>query len=451
MRAAALVLALLTAVCALTIARPAGTPGPPMRDFEAYYCAGATRNAGHDAYSRAIWQCESHVPGVNAAHDEVLPFIGPPPVLALFSLLARLPYDAARIVWYAVLVLCAGVVAFGAFSLTGRSIGALEIGALVVLCAGFAPLTSDVALGQVALVASAGIVIAVTAPRWLKALGFFAAGLQPNVGIAAAAELRDRSAWLPAVAAAIAAYAAGAWADGWAWPVRYLAHVRAHSYAEAGSRIQETIAGVAAGFGAAADQAAALQWVVTACAACISLFVIVRAKDTKQALPAVCALLPFTAAFFHEHDFTIVLVACIAAFAAQRATLAFCGAAVCAIDWLGLAQRPQALLQDALLCAAFLLCALALEPRAREWFSASAVTAVLFCGGALLGRAAPVAIWPDALGPFRAQPGASIAQLWREEQRRSHLLGAAPADATLRLMPFVGCALVALSLRYRRP
>src|ERR1700726_4519039 len=103
--------ALIAIALAFTLFRPPPTPGPFARDFEAYYSAGATWNAGGDPWSRDVWQTERTIAGVDASRDELLPFAGPAASLPLWSLFARLPFDAARIVWSVLLLLAVLVLA----------------------------------------------------------------------------------------------------------------------------------------------------------------------------------------------------------------------------------------------------------------------------------------------------------------------------------------------------
>ena len=98
-RGVSLVLACAFVAAALLFARPHPTPGPALRDFEAYWSAGAAFNAGEDPYGRAVWSAERTVPGVDASRDELLPFVGPPATLPLWSVFARFPYATAAGLW----------------------------------------------------------------------------------------------------------------------------------------------------------------------------------------------------------------------------------------------------------------------------------------------------------------------------------------------------------------
>ena len=82
--------------------------------------AGATWNSGQDPYGRAIWNAERTVPGVTPAHDEVLPFVGPPPTLLVWSAFARFPYAEAAAVWTALLAVALLALAASASSARTR-------------------------------------------------------------------------------------------------------------------------------------------------------------------------------------------------------------------------------------------------------------------------------------------------------------------------------------------
>ncbi len=85
MRRWLLALACASIAVAILAARPRPTPGPFLRDFEAYWAAGSAWNAHGDPYGRAIWTAERAVAGVDARHDEVLPFVGPPATLLAWT------------------------------------------------------------------------------------------------------------------------------------------------------------------------------------------------------------------------------------------------------------------------------------------------------------------------------------------------------------------------------
>lgn len=439
---------------ALTVARPHSSAGPAMRDFEAYYCAGATLNAGGDPYGRDIWNCERTIPGVDASRDEVLPFVGPPPTLLVFRALARMPYDIARILWYVALLGAAATLALVPMLrlhlTTSRTQG---IAIAVVLCIGFAPLTSDLALGQIALVSAAAVAASVLArPSW-HVLTLCAASFQPNVGIAALASLRARGPWIAAFAAACAVYLAGAVVEGWTWPLTYARVLAAHASAERGSVIQHTPAAVLAAFGVPGALTATIAAIVALVALAWAIAPAVWRRDAVDCVAAGCVALPFIATFFHEHDFCAVLFAALVALGrTARPAVALVGSALVALDALGLAQRPQAALQSALLLTAFVCAALVVRSTSlRSTVISSGAIAATFAFAAAIGARHPVPIWPDALGDYHAAPTATVAAIWREEQERSHQTQDSASDAAARAIPLVGCALLGVALRYRRP
>jgi hypothetical protein len=146
-------LALLCIAAASIWFRPVSTPGPFLRDFEAYWSAGSAWNARADPYGRAIWNAERSVPGVDATRDELLPFVGPPPALALFGLAARVPYPLAARLWCALLVVAVAALAFVVIYAGAGSVPLFTLLTTCALAVGFGPLTSDIALGQMAVLA----------------------------------------------------------------------------------------------------------------------------------------------------------------------------------------------------------------------------------------------------------------------------------------------------------
>ncbi|HEX3458705.1 MAG TPA: glycosyltransferase 87 family protein [Candidatus Baltobacteraceae bacterium] len=441
---------------AVFFARPAATPGPKLRDFEAYWSAGVTWNSGGNPYGRAIWNAERTVDGVTPSRDELLPFVGPPPTLPLWSLLARLPYDSAAILWIGALL--AALLAMVAATLRGSAtpVKLCAFAAALALAIGFGPLTSDLALGQIALPAFAGAALVVVArSRWLGAAAACLAFAQPNASAGLFSVLGRNRATASIVLALVATYALGAFAAGWSWPLTYAKALAAHAGAERLSGIQIAPAAVAYGFGASPGVAAWLGLACAAVAVAAAALIATRVREPFPRFAAFSALVPFVAGFVHEHDLLVAYAA--AAWCALRTrgttrAVALAGTLLVAVDWLGLAQRPTGIVQCALLALAVLLAFVALgerhESRA-QWIAAAAVT-VLFFAGAWIGAHYPAPVWPDALANFRATPAAGAAQVWLDEQRASGLLAAVPAWALLRALSLAGCGLLAYAI-YRRP
>jgi Glycosyltransferase family 87 len=446
---------LLAAAClaiavALLAARPAATPGPLLRDFEAYWGAGATWNARADPYERAIWNAEREVPGVDARRDELLPFIGPPATLLLWSLLARLPYAAAAVVWWSVLALSLLALVASIIRAGSAAITPFSFLALLALAIAFGPITSDLALGQVALPALLGaVMLTMFADRSLLAAtaGACLAFAQPNLALALASQLGRNRATLAIAGGAIATYVIGTLAAGPQWPAAYARAALAHGNAERFVAIQLTPASTAYGFGAPARGAEFVATIAALAAIIAALAIAVRVRDRFARLAAFAALLPFASGFFHEHDLTVAYPA--AAWCALRTrgatrTVALAGTLLVAIDWLGLAQRPTGIVQSLLLAVAA-FCAFAALGERSDSRIASRVAITL---GALFGAAAwlaarhPAPVWPDSLGAFHAAANATVSAVWMAEQRASGLLHADSPWALLRSLPLLGCALL---------
>lgn len=414
-----------------------------MRDFEAYYAAGAVWNAGADPYSQAIWNAERSLTGVAAERYEALPFVGPPAVLPVFGAIARMPFLAANVLWRAVLIVSLAGVALLTLQLSGRSAGAFTVCAIAIAALGFGPLTSALALGQLALPAFACAVLALT---WSPA-GVLA-WMQPNVALALLASIFARKARLAFLLGAAAFGAACILVTGTGGLAQYAAVLHAHSSAERFSAIQITPSAIAYGFGASPALAIAAGATVSLAAIAWWTFLMRALSTMVERFCATCALLPLAAPFFHEHDLLVVFVPAIVY--ATRATgvrwvVAALGACLAATDWLGLAQRPDGTLQTVLLAGAFavLLVVLHERPRARMLALAAAIIALIGIA-AVFAQSQPAPVWPDAMGVLpRNIAHLDIASAWEAQQRAAGLFVHNGVWAALRALSLLGCALTA--------
>jgi hypothetical protein len=452
-RRALVLAAALVAVATAFALRPKPTPGPPLRDFESYYAAGATWRYHGDAYGRDVWRVEKDVPGVVATRDELLPFVGPPFGLPGWDALSRLPFPGAAIVWGTVMALALGTLAFASLRHAGKPLDGLDVAATLALCAGFGPLTSAAALGQVAAVSCAAIVVfpfllrrRLLVPATLAAL---VAALQPNLAVVLAARLAGGRAWLAALLAALIAVLGSflVLSDNLGFGP-YLAVVRDHAGAERFIAIQTTCAAVARALGAGPGTAGI---VAGAIAAAVVLTLAVqccsRRYSPKARLALACAAWPLALPFAHEHDFTLAFFPALLAVRTARGAawvLAALATLAIGVDWLGLAQRPGGAAETTCLAlgAALALAVLAREPLAPRHaipaFAALAVPVV-----AALAAAHPLPTWPDALSlNFHLPPTLPAAVVWRAEQMRSGIGGLDPVWAALRLFSLAGCALL---------
>jgi hypothetical protein len=448
-----LALAYAAIAIALFAARPAATPGPVARDFEAYWSAGVTANAGADAYSRRIWKAESSVPGVDRRRDELLPFIGPPPALLAWRQFARMPYAVAAVLWCALLAVALVALIVSALRGCGQRVAPASFLAAAALAIACGPITSDLALGQVALLSfAAATLFVVVVDRSLLAAAAAAvvAVAQPNVALGLASQLGRTRATLAMIAGLAVAYGLGALALGLDWPRRYAIAAVAHGAAERFAAIQITPAAVAYGFGLPANAAWALGIAAAIAAVAAGVALVARVRDSFARFAGCSALVPFAAAFVHEHDLLVAYAAalwCALQTRGAKRIIAFVGTLLVCIDWLGLAQRPSGIVQTALLAlaaaAAFAALAPAGESRATR---AILPIAALFAVAAWIAALHPAPVWPDGLGLYHAPPHASAAAVWLAEQRANGLLAVAPAWAFLRTLPLAGCALLAYAI-----
>jgi hypothetical protein len=459
--ASALAVALLLGL-AFTVFRPPSTPGPLERDFEAYYAAGATALSGGDPYGRDVWDAERRVPGVDTRHAELLPFVGPAAFLPFWSLLARLPYSVALVVWSALLLAAMLTIVGVALRLARVPRDPWRYGLAIATAIASAPAIGALALGQAALVAAGGVAAAIAAygARWAAAAAgaTLLAALQPNLALVLAARLRSR--WDVAIAGGAAAafaclgLAAGGGAAGFA---AYLHRLGAHAAAERFVIIQHTPASVAYSLGVPAMAAAAIGAAVAFTAVAAAVLAIVRERlDATTATLVACALLPLAMPFFHEPDFVLellpVLVLSLRAQGRAR-ELAAVATVFVLVDWFGLAQRHA---PGQILCLGFAVAFgfIGLRPPAAaiSRFGRADLTGLLalaLLAVAATGPAAahPAPTWPDRLpAHYAAPPAADASGVWGDEQRAAGLRARDPVWGLLRAIPLAGCALLAAAL-----
>jgi len=185
------VAAAMMAFAALLLVRPEVRPSTLLRDFNAFYCAGASIDRGADPYrAEPLGACERAPRPAGFGQgmaNLAMPAPLPPYALAPFTLLAKLPYGAAAAMW----VLCL----LAAFALTIGAMRRLTNLPLPALIAAFA-LTdgfAGIALGQIAPMAIAAIALAALfAERGQDRAAAIAAAvamIEPHVGLPAALAL----------------------------------------------------------------------------------------------------------------------------------------------------------------------------------------------------------------------------------------------------------------------
>ena len=424
-----------------------------MRDFEAFYAAGVTANAGGDPYGRAIWEAERAIPGVDTSHDETLPFVGPPAALPLWRALALFPFSIAGRIWGAILACAMLVMVFGTLALAGAAEETTIVLGASIFAGAFGALISDVALGQLALLSGAAIVatlLLLRSRKWLgAALTSAIAAFQPNLCIVMIARATDARAMIAFVLGAGIFVALMLLSGGVGGFERYLHLLAVHGAAEKQTVIQITPGGVALGFGAGDTTVAIIRYACALTALLLGTRAVLRLREPVAGVGIAACALPFIVPFFHEHDFVLLLVpALYCALHARGGTLAFSAVAstLCGVDWLGLGQRPYAEIQSVILATA---CALgfALLAGIRPQAFAGLVVPLAVVAVSFMARMHPVPIWPDALPPHWQGPaGASVSALWGLEQRAAGLDSQDPFWAFLRLLSLFSDVLLGFAL-----
>ncbi|HMD02928.1 MAG TPA: glycosyltransferase 87 family protein [Candidatus Baltobacteraceae bacterium] len=216
---------------------PAARPSGFLRDFNAFYCAGAALDRNADPYrAEPLGTCEREVRPAPFAFGRAnlsVPAPLPPYALAPFAVLARLPYPVAAALW--ILALAA---AFVVTTLALRRATGLPLPGIVAALAlgdGYASLC----IGQIAPLAVAAVALAalfaeqgrVAAAGWAAA----AAMLEPHVGLPACVGLFvwRAGARIPLLASAAVALALSLWLAGPAVSLEYVQSViPAHALSE---------------------------------------------------------------------------------------------------------------------------------------------------------------------------------------------------------------------------
>lgn len=231
------VAAAAVAAVALFVLLPQTRPSALMRDFNAFYCAGAAIDRGADPYrNEPLGACERSprpawlnrgIPNLAA------PAPLPPYALAPFAALARLPYAAAALIWSFVLIGALALTVAVMRRLTG--LPTLALAAAFLLGDGYAAWT----LGQVAPIAVAAIALAgylFSRDRPIAAaVAVACATIEPHVALPAALALFF---WCPRarialVAAAVTLGALSVAIGGWPLDLEYVrAVLPAHALSE---------------------------------------------------------------------------------------------------------------------------------------------------------------------------------------------------------------------------
>ena len=399
-------------------------------------------------------------PGVDADRDELLPFINPPPALLLWSVFARLPYPAAAALWLILLIGALLALIATVLRASGAPASALLFFSALALAIAFGPITSDLALGQLALPAFFGATLVVVLADRSMPLAVAAATLAlaaPNAALGLASQFDRKRALLSIAVAAAVTYALGVAAAGWRWPVTYAAGAAAHAAAERFVTIQLTPAAIAYGFGAAPSTSQLIAAATATLAIAAALLLAMRVREPFARFAAWSALVPFAGVFLHEHDLLIAYPAalwCALRTRATARTLALGGALLVSIDWLGLAQRPTGIAQSALLAIATFGAFIVLGRNRRNSQGLARGVArrgALYRRGTAC-RTSSLAGLARLAARFPREPErADCRSLALAEQRAGGLLAVEPMWAFLRALSLLGCALLACAIYRHYP
>ncbi len=376
-----------------------------------------------------------------------MPFVGPPATLPLWSAFARLAYPTAANAWRVVLVLSIFALLWIALSLGGVPRSAFNVIALALAALGFGAITNALALGQIALPVAAAVAIAYAATRFGgKVLASAAAFAQPNLALSLAGEFRRKNTALALIAgvAFFALLCAGVSVNG---VLTYALVLLAHGAAEQFSAIQLTPAAIAYGFGAPDNVAIATGGAAAVAAMLFWLRAMVQFDDRLTLFVISCALVPFGAAFFHQHDLVIMFVPAVALVLRAPASalpVIMAGSLLCATNWIGLAQNPGATPQTLLLTLAFALALLVL--RGEFGFRALAApfgTALIIVAVGIYAQTHVMPVWPDAIAPLSpAVRGMTAPGVWHAEQLATGLFAQNAFWSLLRCASLAGGALL---------
>lgn len=437
--------------------RPYTVPGPPMRDLEAYYSAGATWAAGGDPYSTQIWTAERAIPGVDSSREEILPFLGPPVSLPFWAALARLPYAGAVALWSAFLAAALVAIFAGSFALAGRGMRPFDGVIVFALAAAFSPISSGFSLGQSVLAATGVFIVALLwarRGRWPGAAlaSFLTVLLKPNTGFALLGILRDRRGALWLAGTALLFGLANLAVIGPHGLRSYAAALRGQTAAERFSVLQLTPPSTLFGFGVSPLPANVIGSLIAFVALLLLIAAIVRTRANEvESCAMACALLPFVSPFLHEHDLVVLFLPAIYCVYRARGPAWIAGAVgmvIVAIDWLAFTQGP---LGGAYSFLVAIIAALEIAAVAESipWrlrlapFAVAVIVAIFW----IFGPRTPTPLWPSGLpAHFRVDPAASVSSVWEAEQKASGLERVDPVASAARTITLAGCALVFLSL-----
>jgi hypothetical protein len=312
-------------------------------DFVAFYCAGKAADSGMDPYRvEPLRTCEHSLDslGAGAMETDVTPAPLPAYTLALFGVLARLPYALAQGFWYAILLACLTAAAWSLTRIT-------RLPWYVVLAALAIPFAYvNFVFAQLPPVAVAALCVAAyfAYERKFAAAGVAAACamIEPHIGLPACLAML---AFLPSTRLALL-LCGGALALisvlelGIATNLEYFTAVLpTHALAEAGASDQLSLTWLLHWFGAS-DHAAVLAGSVSYLVLTVAGIYLARAIARTHGADHVIVLLPPAAAmlggaFVHNLQYAAMIPAALALAALFDTALAWTAVATLSMPWQG--------------------------------------------------------------------------------------------------------------------
>jgi hypothetical protein len=323
-----------------------------LGDFRAFYCGGGTLLHRDNPYAAApLLRCEQ-IPqpfGLHYRPDAVdLPAPFPGYALALFALLALLPYPAAAAVWFVLLLACTALSCVFLARLCDRPL----IGALVLLAVGFS--ISVIPYGELAPIIFAALTGGALALRRGTGPGFIAAlavvALLPHVALPVFAAL---FVWKPAARWAVAGVSAVLLAldlavGGPSLALSYFMRVLPnHAASEIGFVTQYSMTWFAQGLGAS-DHVALLAGNISYAVTVVAGVWLAGLLSRKLSDPAFLLVIPAALAvtfgsFIHYSEITLALPAALLLYTRAQGiarTYAAFAAALVALPWQSIVTQP---------------------------------------------------------------------------------------------------------------
>lgn len=364
-----------------------------LGDFRAFYCGGTTLLHGANPYTAGpLLRCEQ-IPqpfGLHTAKDQVdLPAPFPGYALAVFAIVALLPYPAAAAVWLMLLLACTAA----ACVFLGRLCGRPSLAALMLLAVAFS--VAVIPYGELAPVIMAALTGGALALRDERraalVLALAVIALLPHVALPVflALFIWHRSARLPVALLCGALALIDVIAGGPQLALSYFTRVLPnHAASEIGFITQYSMTWLAQGLGAS-DRVALAAGNLSYLVMVVLGVWLAGIESRKLRDPALLLLIPAAFAvtfgsFIHYSEITLAFPAALLLYTRTRGTaraIAATAVLLAALPWQSIVTQPALMIPVTL--GAIAICAIALELPVRTSLRAG-VAAVIFCAACII-------------------------------------------------------------------